>query len=126
MENLFILASREQLRFKVSNGTIAVEDLWVLKLEDLDKLYKSLNKQLKESEEESLLKTRTTANKTLELQVEIVKYVVKTRLEEDEAKKLRKDKLAQKAKIVEIIGRKQEAALENKTVEELTAMVEDL
>lgn len=126
MENLFIWASREKLMFSFSKGTVKVEDLWDLKLEDLDKLYKSLNKQMKESEEESLLKTRTTANKTLEMQVEIVKYVVKTRLEEDEAKKLRKDKLAQKAKLLEVLGRKEDEVLEKKTPEEIKAMIDAL
>lgn len=119
MENLFIEASRERLRFKMPVGIVSTDDLWDLRLEDLDKLYKSLNKQVKESEEESLLKTKTAANKTLELQLAIVKYIVKVRLEEDEAKKLRKEKAQKRAQIRELIEKKAVQNLEGKTIEEL-------
>lgn len=119
MENLFIDASRERLRFKTSVGMVSTEDLWELRLEDLDKLYKSLKKQSKEADEESLLKTKTAANKTLDLQIEIVKYVVKVRLEEEEAKKLRKEKAQKRAQIRELIEKKAVENLEGKTIEEL-------
>lgn len=126
MENLFEQALRERLRFKLSVGMVSVEDLWDLRLEDLDKLYKSLKKQAKEADEESLLKTKTAANKTLDLQIEIVKHIVKVRLQEAEEKKARQEKAQKKAQILELIGRKEIQSLENKSIEELTKELEAL
>lgn len=124
--NIFEQASRDQLRFKTINGYLNTEDLWNLKLEDLDKLAISLNKEIKEAEEGSFLKAKTVTNKVLTLKFDVVKHIITVRMAEEEAKKLKKQKQQEKAKILEIIGRKQEAALENKTIEELTAMVEGL
>ncbi len=126
MDGIFEKASREQLRYKVSNGTITTEDLWDVSLEFLDKLAKSLNKEIKEAEEESFIKAKTTANKTLDLKFEVVKHIITIKLEEQEAKKARAEKAAKKAQLLELIGRKEVASLENKTIDELKAELEAL
>lgn len=119
MENLFIEASREKIRFSTTKGLLTVDDLWDLKLEDLNRLAKSLNKQVKESGEEDFIKTKSSADKKLELSFELVKYVIKVRLEEEEAKKLRKEKAQKRAQIRELIEKKAVENLEGKTIEEL-------
>jgi hypothetical protein len=126
MDNLFELASRKQFRYKVANGTINTEDLWEFSLESLDKLAKSLNKEIKESSEESFIKTRTNANKTLEAKFDIVKHVIGVKLQEAEAKEEKAKKEAKKAQIMELIGRKEIQSLENKSIEELTAELQNL
>ncbi len=126
MENLFELASRKQFRYKVTNGTITTEDLWELNLESLDKLAKSLNKELKESSEESFIKTRTNTNKALEAKFELVKYVISVKLAEVEQKELKAQKEEKKAKLLELIGRKELQSLESKSIEELTAELQNL
>lgn len=123
---MFEKASREQLRFKLSTGVVSLEDLWVLKLEDLDKLAKSLNKELKEAEEESFIKTRTQSNKLLDLRFELVKHIINVRLQEAEDKKLRAEKSARRAKIEDLIAKKQDQDLEGKSVAELLKELEAL
>jgi len=126
MDNLFELASRKQFRYSLNKGTINTEDLWELSLETLDKLAKSLNKELKESEEESFIKTRTVANKTLEAKFEVVKHVINVRLAENEEKAEKAKKQAKKDQLLELIGRKELQSLENKSIEELTAELKNL
>lgn len=125
MDNLFELASRKQFRYSLNKGTINTEDLWELNLETLDKLARSLKKELAEAEEESFIKTRTVANKALDAKFEIVKHVIAVRLQEAEDKKNREAKAAKKARILEIIEKKEGEALESKSVEELTALLAD-
>jgi len=126
MDNLFELASRKQFRYSLNKGTINTEDLWELSLEALDRLAKSLNKELKESEEESFIKTRTVANKTLEAKFEVVKHVINVKLAENEEKAEKAKKQAKKEQLLELIGRKELQSLENKSIEELTAELQNL
>ena len=70
--NNFEKATRLRLRFETSRGNLNVEDLWRLPLAELDKLAIALNKQLKESSEESFIKAKSKDNKLLELPFAIV------------------------------------------------------
>jgi len=126
MEEMFIKASRLKLKFKTSIGNIEVPDLWDLNLESLNNLAKSLNKELKDAGEESFIGTQSKANALLELKFEIVKYVIKVKLEEAETRKNAADKKAAKEKIMELINRKKEEALSSKSIAELEAELEAL
>lgn len=123
--NIFEYATREKIRFPF-RGQCSVEDLWDLSVTQLDLIYKDLNSQLKAASEESLLRVKNIANKELEVKVEIVKYIVKTKLEENNAKIKEKEKKEQKQKILEILASKKDETLQNKTQEELQAMLKEL
>ena len=59
----------------------------------IDELYKKLNKQLKESDEDSLLSKPTKATALLRLRLELVKDIMLTKLEEaEDAKQAIKNK----------------------------------
>lgn len=123
--NIFEKASRLKLTFASTRGTLNVEDLWDLPLTQLDALYVGYNKKLKETQEESLL----AANKSdpeLKLRVEIIKHVFEVKVAENEAKKMAKDKLAKKARIMEIIERKQDESLSEKSIEDLRKELDEL
>jgi hypothetical protein len=100
--------------------------LWDLSLENLDSIFKALNSQVKESKEDSLLKVKSAANETLDTMIEIVKYVVSIKLAENEARAKIREKKEQKQKILAILSEKQDAELHNKSVEELSAMLDGL
>jgi len=123
---LFEKAVRQKLRFSSYKGTIGVEDLWDLSVEDLDTIYKNLNSQLKEIEEDSLLGTKSAQDKSLELKVDIIKYVVETKLEEKEKRKKQAEIARRKQKILEIMESKKEEQLKNKDLDELEEMLEGL
>lgn len=123
--NIFEYATRNKIRFSFK-GMISVEDLWDLSLTNLDSIYKTLNKQIKQTEEESLLATKTSVDTELEVQIAIVKHIVSVKLEEKEAREKAVAKNAQKQKIMAIIASKEDEALQNSSVDDLRKMLEEL
>ena len=123
--NIFEYAIRNKVRFPFK-GMISVEDLWDLSLTNLDSIYKTLNKQVKQSEEESLLTTKTSVDTELEVQIAIVKYIVSIKLEEQEAREKAAEKKAQKQKIMSIIATKENEALHNSSIDDLKKMLDEL
>jgi restriction endonuclease S subunit len=123
--NIFEYAVRNKVRFPFK-GMISVEDLWDLSLTSLDSIYKTLNKQIKQSEEESLLTTKTSVDTELEIQITIVKYIVSVKLEEQAAREKAAAKKAQKQKIMSIIATKEDEALQNSSVDDLRKMLDEL
>lgn len=125
MEKIFEYAVRNKVRFPFK-GMISVEDLWDLTPANLDTIYKTLNKQVKQSEEESLLNTKTSVDTELEVQIAIVKHIVSVKLAEQEARAKASAKKEQKQKIMAIIASKQDEALQNSSVEDLQKMLDEL
>lgn len=125
VENIFEYATRNKIRFSF-RGLISVEDLWDLSLTNLDSIYKELNKQSKQSEEESLLNIKTQEDELLNVQIEIVKHIVSVKLTEKEAREKASAKKAQKQKIMSIIAAKQDEALQNSSIDDLKKMLDEL
>ena len=125
MEKMFEQAIRSKFRFSFK-GMVSTEDLWDLNVKDLDSIFKTLNSQLKQVKEESLLDTKTKQDKELDMKIEIVKYIVKVKLEEDNLRLKAKAQKEQKQKILEILSTKQDESLQNKSIEELNAMLDEL
>lgn len=122
---MFEIATRTKMRFPFK-GLVSVEDLWDLSVRDLDSIFKTLNAQVKKSQEESLLATKTKEDETLAIQIEIVKHIVKTKLDEAETAKQSKELKEKKQKIMEIMAAKKDEALHNMSVEELETMLANL
>jgi hypothetical protein len=125
MEKMFERATREKMRFSFK-GQISVEDLWDLSVEDLDSIFKTLNRQAKQVKEESLLQVKTKQDEEVDLKIEIVKYIVKVKLEEQEQKQKEKERKQQRQKILEILSMKENESLQNKSIDELKAMLNEL
>ena len=123
--NIFEISTREGYRFPFK-GSISVEDLWLLSTKDLDSIFKVLNSELKQANEESLLDVKTKQDEELDTKIEIVKHIVKTKVEEEEKRRLQKEISEQKQKILELIESKKDEDLNNKSVEELTEMLKGL
>lgn len=84
MENMFEYATRNKVRFPFK-GQISVEDLWDLRADDLDTVFKTLNRQVKQSKEESLLTTKTAEDTALDIQIAIVKHIFDIKMQEANA-----------------------------------------
>ena len=125
VNNIFEYAVRNKVRFPFK-GLISVEDLWDLSVTNLDSIYKTLNKQVKQSEEESLLSVKTSVDTELEVQIAIVKHIVSVKLAEQEAREKVAAKKAQKQKIMSIIAAKEDEALQNSSVDDLRKMLDEL
>jgi hypothetical protein len=124
-DNMFESAVRSKFRF-MFRGSISTEDLWDLPVEDLDTIFKTLNSQLKQVKEESLLDKRTKQDEELALKIEIVKYVVSVKLSEKAERAKAKEQKEKRQKIMEIMSSKQDAALQNKSLDELAKMLDEL
>ena len=122
---MFEVAVRNKFRYPYK-GVIATEDLWDLPVQQLDGIFKTLKSQEKKAQEESLLDTRTPEDEILTAKIEIIKYIVNTKLEEAQQAEHAKELSDQKQKILNILAEKQDEDLRNKTPEELKAMLEQL
>jgi hypothetical protein len=124
-EKMFEVAVRNKFRFPYK-GQVSAEDLWDMSVRDLDLVFKSLNSELKTVKEESLLEVKSQQDQELETKIEIVKYVVKVKLEEKAAEVKTKENKEKKQKILEIINQKQDAGLQNMSIEELQGILNGL
>lgn len=124
MNELFIRAIRNKYRFPFK-GSITVEDLFDLKIEELDQIYRDLNKEVKKENEESLLNINKT-DSVLQDRIKIVKYVFNIKKAEDEERLLAASKKAKKEKILSIMATKQDEELHSKSYAELAEMLENI
>jgi hypothetical protein len=123
---MFERAIRLKLRFKTTSGQLSIEDLWDLPLAFLNELAKALSREVKESAEESFIAKKSNTNAISELRFELVKHVIKVKLEEAETKEKAVENKAKKEHILSLIAEKQGEDLKSKSIDELTKLMEDL
>lgn len=126
MNEILEAGLRRKLRFKAA-GIVTIEDLYDLSPEKLNEMYlaeRELQKQ--QSGTESLLDEPVEVNIEIDLRVEILRHITKLKVKERTDRKLAAVKREQKARILDLIAQKQDAALADKSIEELTKMVDEL
>lgn len=122
---MFETAVRNKFRFPF-RGQISVEDLWDLSLENLDSVFKTLNAQVKLASEESLLNEKDKEVEIVEQKIAIVKHIVAVK-QAEAAKRRDAAKLhEQKQKLMNLIAKKEDEALDGLTADELKKMLADL
>lgn len=123
--NIFERAARLKLRIQSPRGELAPEQLWDLPLTsksgfDLDTVARAVHADLKACTEESFVATKKNpAAETHALRLELVKFVIEDKIAEDAARLDAADKAAKKAKIIDALAKKQDQALDAKSIEEL-------
>lgn len=126
---MFEMASQFKFRYPYK-GMITTEDLWDLTPAQLDTVYKSLNKELQVTEEDSLLRTSSADDgvkaNNLRNKIEIVKYIFNHKRQAAELVRMATERSAKKQRILDILARKQENALENMSEDELKKILDDL
>lgn len=125
MSDMFEKAVKGKYRFPYK-GQIAVEDLYDLSLGTLDTVFKTLNAEVKKTDEESLLQTKSEEDDILATKIEIVKYIFNEKLEEKKNRQEAAERKEKKQKIMQIIATKQDEALRNASVEDLQKMLDEL
>ena len=123
--NIFEVATRNMYRFQFK-GMISVEDLWQLNVKDLDFIFKTLNSQLKQVQEESLLNVKTEQDQELDTKIKIVKYIFQVKQEEEQLRLKARERKEKKQKIMEILANKEDESYNNMSKEELEKMLSDL
>lgn len=122
---LFINATRNNYQFPF-RGMINAIDLWDLSLTNLDSVFKTLNAEAKKSEEESLLNTKSKEDEEISNKIEIVKYIVSVKLDEKKKREDAKKNAEMRQRLLEIKAKRQDAALENMSDEDLDKALAEL
>ena len=123
--NIFEMAVKMKFRFPYK-GSISVEDLYDLNVRDLDTIFKSLNSQLRQIKEESLLETKSMEDQILDVKIQIVKYIFNLK-QEEEAKRIKaKENKEKRQKLMEILANKEDQDLLNKPKEDIQKMLDEL
>lgn len=123
--NLFEVATRANYQFPF-RGMINVIDLWDLSLTNLDSVFKALNAEAKKYEEESLLNAKSKEDEEISNKIRIIKYIVSVKLAEKKAREDAKKNAEMKQRLLEIKAKRQDAALENMSDEELDKALAEL
>ena len=89
-------------------------------------VFKTLNAEVKKTDEESLLQTKSEKDDILSTKIEIVKYIFNEKLEEKKNQQEAAERKEKKQKIMQIIATKQDEALRNASVEDLQKMLDEL
>lgn len=122
---IFEIASKMKFRFPYK-GLITTEDLWDLSVSQLDVVYKTLNKDVKQSQEDSLLCDAHVEDIELRTKIEIVKHIFNVKQMEAEERKVAAANAEKKQRILEILARKQDDSLQNMSEDELHRMLEEI
>jgi hypothetical protein len=123
--NIFEYASRNKVRFQSVRGELTIEQLWDVPLRskddfNLNAVAKAANKAWKDVSEESFVETSKTPEHTRrEITLNVVKYVIDTKLAEEEAAKRRADNKVEKEKLLAILAEKQAGKLSELSEKEL-------
>ena len=128
--DIFQLATKNKYRFESPTGLLSVEDLWGLPLTttnprgaSLDGIASELHKQIN-STSFSLINETSATDTVLKNKFEIVKFIVEDRKAANEAVRKAKATKEHNQKIMDLIARKQDQGLEQLTVEQLQALLD--
>lgn len=125
MEKLFEIATRKKLRFPYK-GQITVEDLWDLKPEALDAIYKTLSAENKKEQSEESLMSSKKQESDLDIQIEIVRYVFGVKMQEINERLREKERADQKQKLMAIYAQKENEEIANMPKEDIKKMIDAL
>lgn len=132
INSMFEVATRKKIRFSSCRGELSLEDLWDVPLRsrdkfNLDAVAKTISQELKTYDEESFVETRKTVAQTkAELQLDIVKYVIETKLNEEESAKNRAETKKELDKLKDLLAKKEDEALMDLTTKQIKKKIKDL
>ena len=131
VSHLFLIASRQKFKFNSTKGLLSVEDLWDLPLQSqtgkasLDEIARELHNKLKEDTEISFV-TPKSSDTTVQQKFDIVKFIIDTRIAEREAAVNERARADRRAKLMEVIERKENDNLNNMNIEDLKKLLQDM
>lgn len=131
--NIFEYATRNKLRFSSPRGLLTVEDLWEIPLRarggdglDLNVIAKIANKALKDTEENFVETTKTVEHTRREMAMEIVKYIIETKVNEEKSQAAKAENKKKKEQLLAILADKQAGKLSELSEKELKKQIAEL
>ena len=128
---MFEQATRMKLRFVTERGNVTTEDLWDLPLislnsVDLDSIAINLNGELKESSKKSFVIKRNKKDKIISLKLDIVKHIIKAKLDEEEERDQEANNKIERDKIINILADRENDDRKEMSTEELKDKLKEL
>lgn len=102
--NLFEKASRLRVRFDSAKGQVSVEDLWSLPLAQLDQIAQALDTKINSGAKKSYITKATTVSELDQFRLDLLVYIINTRLAEHEEKQLERQKAERKAFLLDLLA----------------------
>lgn len=121
--DFFKQASKLKLRFATKSGLLATEQLWDLKLTDLDALAVELTEEYEKSGKKSYLTVRSVKDKTTKLKLDIVLDIMATKQEEEEVAAQKLEDKKHNDKIFAALEKSEQNELAGKTPAQLKKML---
>ena len=124
---VFVKASRNRYRFDTGKVSVSTEDLWQLTLVDLNRMAVALHKSMS-TENITFLENPqdTPVNIEVKDKLEIIKHIIETKQSENKAKLEKQAIATKKARIAELLEKKQDESLSALSTEELTKLLNEL
>lgn len=127
--SIYKQAAQQKLRFDTTRGSLSAEQLFDLPLTVLATAIRNLRgtmkKEVQVEDDLSFLDQPVKANTANQLRFEILKDVYLTKKAEVAAVIADRERKERNQRIMELIKNKQDKELENKSIEELKAMLND-
>jgi hypothetical protein len=127
--DIYKRAMRKKLKFQTSRGVLSTEDMFDIKVEELDKWAIALNKKIKAEEGESYRKDQkqsSTQSTDDKLRLDLLVDIINTKEKDAETAEKAIATKQRKARLAELIAEKKDEDLKDMSVEELEAMHADL
>ena len=132
--SMFEIATRKKIRFNSPKGQLTCEQLWDVPLRgmtdfNLDVLARLANKEMQETSEVSFVDNKPEDSKAAvlaSLRFDIIKHVIATKLEEEEQRKKRAENKAKKARLVELLAKREDEELEGLTKKQIMKQIYEL
>ena len=134
--DIFEQASRRKLRFETALGQLNTEDLWSLPLSareivtrpggsrvNLNAIAIALHERIQASAV-SFVEAAPKVATDLQLSFDVVKHVIDVRIAERDAMKEAITKIERKQKLLSVLARKQDAALEEMSEAEIKELID--
>lgn len=119
----YLLKNKVRFNYK---GMLSAEDLYDLKIEELNTIYQNLRRQEKEQCEDSLLTEKTSEDVKLKAMIDFVVSVVEEKRSDAEARLKAKETKAEKQKIMKLIAEKKDEALNGLSIEDLQKLLDNM
>lgn len=121
--NIFEYAAANRVRFPYK-GSIATEDLYSLSVKALDEIYQGIAAELAAKQgAKSLMAKQDKDTELLTIKMKIVEYIYNQKVAQAEAVKRAVAQKQQNQVILDMIAKKEQQALEGKSIDELKAML---
>ncbi len=126
MADIFFNAVKNKYRFPSKRGNLTTEQLFDLNMESLDEIYSELSARLEAMPKKSLLAPRSDESDELKEKVAVIEAVFAYKMAlREKARKAEENRL-QKQKLLALLEKKKDAALEGMSEEEILRKLAEL